>query len=83
MTRSAYTRVVADQNKSLSALLGEYMSLALVLPVSTLAGFLIGYLLDRGFGTHFLKIVFLILGTIGGFVQLIRQLSQNTRDDGS
>lgn len=63
--------------------MAEYMSLAVLLPLSTLAGFLIGYLLDRVFGTHFLKIVFLILGTIGGFVQLVRQLTQSTQDGGS
>ena len=63
--------------------MGRYFGVALLLPVSTLAGYLIGYLLDRVFGTHFLKIVFLILGTIGGFVQLVRQLSQSTQDGGS
>lgn len=63
--------------------MAEYMSLAVLLPVSTLAGFLIGYLLDRVCGTHFLKIVFLILGTIGGFVQLVRQLGKSTQDGGS
>jgi F0F1-type ATP synthase assembly protein I len=74
---------VAEPNKPWPKLMAEYMALAVLLPVSTLAGFLIGYLLDRVFGTHFLKIVFLILGTVGGFVQLVRQIGQGTQDGGS
>jgi F0F1-type ATP synthase assembly protein I len=31
---------------------GEYSSLAFLLPASTLVGYVIGYFLDRLFGTH-------------------------------
>ena len=51
----------------------EYTSLAFLLPISTLVGYVIGYLLDKAFGTHFLYVIFLVLGTISGFVQPIRQ----------
>jgi len=64
-------------------LVGEYTSLAFLLPAATFAGYLIGYLLDRAFHTHFLYIPFLILGIAAGFVQLIRQLLRDTRGDGS
>jgi F0F1-type ATP synthase assembly protein I len=62
---------------------GEYTSLAFMLPAATFVGYLIGYLLDRAFHTHFLYIPFLILGIAAGFVQLIRQLMRDTRNDGS
>jgi len=62
---------------------GEYTSLAFMLPVATFLGYTIGYLLDKAFGTHFLYIVFLLFGIAAGFVQLIRQLMRDTRDDGS
>jgi F0F1-type ATP synthase assembly protein I len=62
---------------------GEYSSLAFVLPAATFVGYAIGYLLDRLFHTHFLYIPFLILGTVAGFVQLVRQFTRDTRDDGS
>ena len=62
---------------------GEYSSLAFMLPASTLIGYGIGYLLDRAFHTHFLYIPFLILGIAAGFVQLIRQLMRDTRGYGS
>jgi F0F1-type ATP synthase assembly protein I len=57
------------------------MSLALVLPASTFVGYLIGYWLDRKFGTGWLQILFLILGSVAGFVQLIRQILRDSRDD--
>ena len=62
---------------------GEYTSLAFMLPAATFVGYLIGYLLDRAFDTHFLYIPFLILGIAAGFVQLIRQLMRDTRNNGS
>ena len=65
-------------------MVGEYTSLAFMLPAATLVGYIIGYLLDRAFHTHFLYIPFLILGIAAGFVQLVRQLVQDTRNnDGS
>jgi F0F1-type ATP synthase assembly protein I len=67
--------------KTWPMLVGEYTSLAFLLPVSTVLGYAIGYLLDKAFGTHWLYIPFLILGIVSGFVQLIRQLMRDTRDD--
>ena len=60
-----------------------YLNLAFMMPVCTLIGYVIGYLLDKAFGTHFLYLVFLLLGIAAGFVQLIRRLLRDTRDDGS
>ena len=69
--------------KPLMSMVGEYTSLAFLLPVATFVGYAIGYLLDKAFGTHFLYLIFLVLGTAAGFVQLIRQFLRDTRDDGS
>jgi len=74
---------VGQGNKPFTARAAEYMSLALVLPVSTFVGYLIGYWLDRKLGTQWLRIVFLILGSVAGFVQLIRQIMRDSRDDGA
>ena len=72
---------MAPRNKTFVQRAAEYSSLALLLPVSTFAGYLLGYWLDRRFGTTWLRIVLLILGTAGGFVQLIRQIMRDSRDD--
>jgi F0F1-type ATP synthase assembly protein I len=69
--------------KNFMTTVGQYTSLAFMLPAATFVGYLIGYLLDKLFGTHFLYIPFLILGIVSGFVQLIRQLMRDTRDDAS
>jgi F0F1-type ATP synthase assembly protein I len=69
--------------KSWMTTAGEYTSLALLLPISTFVGYAIGYLLDKAFGTHFLYLIFLVLGTAAGFVQLIRQFLRDSRDNES
>jgi F0F1-type ATP synthase assembly protein I len=61
----------------------RYLSLGLLLPVGTFAGYVIGYLLDRLFHTSFLAVVFLVLGTVAGFFALIRDLNIKTKNDGS
>ncbi len=58
----------------------RYTAIATMLPASTFAGYLVGYWLDKWLGTGYLKIVFLLLGIAGGFVQLIRELMRNSGD---
>lgn len=62
-------------------MVGEYTSLAFLLPVSALVGYGIGYFLDKELGTRWIYIPGLILGIVAGFVQLIRQLMRDTSDD--
>jgi F0F1-type ATP synthase assembly protein I len=69
--------------KPFTVLVGEYTSLAFLLPVATIVGYVIGYLLDKAFGTHWIYIPGLLFGIAAGFTQLIRQLMRDTRDDGS
>jgi F0F1-type ATP synthase assembly protein I len=52
--------------------LAKYSQLAFVFPAATVAGWLIGAALDRWLHTTWLYLVGLILGIIGGFVELIR-----------
>ena len=52
----------------------RYISIASLLPATTFVGYAIGYGLDRWLGTRYLEIVFLILGIVAGFTQLVRQL---------
>jgi F0F1-type ATP synthase assembly protein I len=67
--------------KSWPVLVGEYTSLAFLLPVCTFVGYAIGYLLDKALHTTWLYIPFLMLGIVSGLVQLIRLLMRDTRDD--
>ena len=74
---------MSDGKKTFAAKAAEYSSLALVLPAGTFVGYLIGYWLDGRFGTDWLRIVFLILGSVAGFVELIRQIMRDSRNAGS
>lgn len=71
------------KNQSSAARYAQYTGLAILLPASTFVGYAIGYYLDKSFGTTWLRIVFLILGSAGGFVTLIRQIMRDSNDDGS
>ena len=54
----------------------------LLLGLMTLfVGYAIGYSLDKAFGTHWMYLVGLLLGIAGGFIQLIRQLLRDTKND--
>lgn len=70
-----------SSKKSVWVLIGQYTALAFLLPAATVVGYATGYYLDRALGTNFLTAVFLVLGIAAGFVQLIRQVQRDTRDN--
>jgi F0F1-type ATP synthase assembly protein I len=74
---------VPPPKKNLLVQVEEYVALALLLPIATLVGYGMGYLLDRFFGTTYLRVVFLLLGIVSGLVQVIRQLTRESRHDGA
>lgn len=69
------TKPDRDQ-QSVMLMVGKYSSLAMLLPASVFAGYIIGYFLDRWLGTSFLKTALVILGAAGGLIELIRQLQK-------
>jgi F0F1-type ATP synthase assembly protein I len=71
------------RKQSSAARYAQYTGLALLLPAATFVGYGIGYLLDKQFGTTWLKVLFLILGSVAGFVTMIRQIMQDSHDDGA
>jgi F0F1-type ATP synthase assembly protein I len=66
-----------EKSKSIWVIAGEYSSLGMILPASVFAGYLIGYLLDKQFGTNYLYLVFLLLGIVAGFIQVFRFLKKH------
>ena len=63
-------------------LVGEYTSLAFLLPVCVVLGYGLGYLIDQEFGTDWIKYAGLLVGVAAGMTQLIRQLMRDTKDEG-
>lgn len=68
---------MSQDKKSPWVMVGEYTTLAMVLPAAVVVGYFVGYGLDRLFHTHFLYIIFLLLGIAAGFIQLIRQVQKD------
>jgi F0F1-type ATP synthase assembly protein I len=66
-----------DKRDDAYVMLGRYLGLATLLPATTVIGYAIGYLLDKAFGTTYLKIVFLLLGIAAGLIELIRELTKD------
>lgn len=58
--------------------IGDYASIGVMLPACTVTGYYLGVLLDHWLHTSFLNIVFLIIGIIAGFVELIRVVSKKS-----
>jgi F0F1-type ATP synthase assembly protein I len=80
--RTRHNRVVEPPRKTAASRFAQYSGLALALPASTFVGYALGHWLDGVFGTHWLTILFLVLGSVAGFIQLIHQIMKDSRDDG-
>ncbi len=59
--------------------LGKYLSLALTLPASVVAGYIVGALADHWLHIPFLRVVGILLGMAAGLIQIIRELSREAR----
>ena len=57
--------------------IGKYLGLAILLPVSTCVGYAMGYGLDALFHTTWLRWVFLVFGSIAGFLDLLKELNND------
>lgn len=58
---------------------GRYSQLAFVLPAATAAGWLIGSGLDRWLHTSWINVVGLLLGTVGGLIDLIHTATRDSQ----
>jgi F0F1-type ATP synthase assembly protein I len=60
-----------------------YSSLGFIVPASAVAGYSVGWLLDRWLrASPVLSIVFTMLGAVGGFVELLQLLKRAERRAG-
>jgi F0F1-type ATP synthase assembly protein I len=59
--------------------LGKYLNLAMVLPLSALVGYFLGYGLDKLFHTTWIQYVFLVLGVLAGFFETFHVLTGNQK----
>ena len=68
-----------DKVESAAILWARYSEIAFIIPAAVVVGLLIGKLLDYWLHTHWLFIAGVIVGSVLGFVQMIRMVSQAER----
>ncbi|MGP8247378.1 MAG: AtpZ/AtpI family protein [Bryobacteraceae bacterium] len=71
------------RKKPFAAMVGEYTSLAMMLPAATCVGWVLGRLADKALGTTYLYIPGLVLGSAAGLVELVRTVTRDSGDDDS
>jgi len=59
--------------------MGKYLALALTLPSSVAAGYILGAVMDRWLHVSFLQIVGLFLGFASGLIQIFRELNREAK----
>jgi F0F1-type ATP synthase assembly protein I len=59
--------------------LGKYLSLALTLPASAVAGYILGSFAEHWLHISLLKVVGIILGVSAGLFQIFRELDRETK----
>jgi F0F1-type ATP synthase assembly protein I len=69
---------MAKSDKSLTWL-GKYLSLALTLPASVVAGYILGTALDHWLQLPILRVVGIVLGMVGGLLQIFRELDRDSK----
>jgi len=67
-----------NRKKSPWVQFGRYSQIAFMLPAGTVAGYLLGSLLDRWLHVGWISAVGLILGTVAGLIELIRTVWRDT-----
>ncbi len=59
--------------------LGKYLSLALTLPASVVAGYILGALADRWLHIPILRALGILLGMAAGLTQILRELARDEK----
>jgi ATP synthase protein I len=72
---------VADEQKKNGSMSGvvqaeSMIQLAIALPVGCVIGWFLGSLVDKHLHTHWVGIAGIILGAVGGFIQIYRTASK-------
>lgn len=67
-----------DTPASSMVFVARYLGLAFLIPMSAAAGWMLGAYLDRHLHTSYLSMTCLILGIVGSFIQLLRELLRDS-----
>ena len=59
----------------------QYADLALVMPAGAFGGWVVGSLLDRVWSTHWIYLLGIVLGMVGGFVHIVRTIGSGPMNE--
>jgi F0F1-type ATP synthase assembly protein I len=59
------------------AQVARYSAIGMIIPSHLFAGWLLGTILDRVFSTSYLDTVFVLVGMVSGFIEMIRIASRD------
>jgi F0F1-type ATP synthase assembly protein I len=62
--------------------LAKYLSLALTLPASVVAGYVLGSVADHWLHVPWLRVAGILLGMVAGILQIIKELNRETKPEG-
>ena len=66
----------SGRKESAAVVWARYSGIAFIIPASVVVGYLLGKLLDYWLHTRWLFLVGIILGSISGFVEMIRMITR-------
>ena len=69
-----------EQKRNVWLLVAKYGHIGFILPACVIVGLLIGSAFDKWLGTKSLMLVGIILGSVAGFVELIRVMMKASRE---
>ena len=69
-----------EQKRSVWLLVAKYGHVGFILPACVIVGLLIGSALDKWLGTKAWTLVGVIVGSVAGFVELIRVMMKASQD---
>jgi F0F1-type ATP synthase assembly protein I len=67
-----------DDKQSAAVVWARYSQIAFIIPAAVVVGLLLGKLLDYWLHTHWLFLVGIIVGSIAGFVDMIRMVTRKS-----
>ena len=68
-----------DRKETSAVMWARYSQIAFIIPAAVVVGLLVGKLLDYWLHTRWLFLVGIILGAIGGFVDMIRMITRQQK----
>ncbi|WP_041855509.1 AtpZ/AtpI family protein [Candidatus Korobacter versatilis] len=70
-----------DDNRKAAYTWARYSQIAFIIPGAVVAGLILGALVDKWLHTHWAYIAGVIVGAVGGFIQLVRTLTSASDKD--